>query len=143
MRRFMIGSVLLLALLLVPTAGHAAPPQDGGCATLQIGVGNNCRYFSHGPGAYAVTTLSGFRIQACPPGSYDVITGICGAQWRFLAGAAPTPTAGARALAGPLDTVDGEVIDVSISIVEIRHPEDDSVVLRYQDGAITAHDLPA
>jgi hypothetical protein len=134
MRRSAVLILLLATLALVPTAGHAAPA-DGGCAVVQFGLTNNCRYISHGPGVYSVTTVSGYRIQACPAGSYDMVMNTCGAVWRFLAGAPPTMTDGVSVSGGPIDTVAGEVVDVAIWIVEAP------TGLRYQDGAGGAHDL--
>ncbi|MFN2614616.1 MAG: hypothetical protein ABR552_07345 [Actinomycetota bacterium] len=139
MRRITLALLLSTLFALVPA--HATP-QDGGCSIIATGAGTSgCTYLSHGPGAYAVATVSGFRIAACPLASFGT-DGRCSVPERVLAAAAPTPATGAIAIGGLLDSHDGDVVIVGIGTVELRNPQDNSVVLRYQDGAAIAHDQP-
>jgi hypothetical protein len=96
MKRILVALSLVAASFASPA--HAAP-KLGGCVAIQ---GSNCRYVATGPGWFAGTGPAVFKIQATTDG---------GKTWRILA-----YSPGGTPKAGPLNSMAGEVVDVSVGM---------------------------
>lgn len=136
----MLAGALLLATVLIGSPAHA----ENGCQKIATGLpgGGACRYTATGPGVFAVSTISGFRVQYLRPGT---------TTWKTvdaLVAVPNQPHSGVIAKVGEIPTLEGDLVEVSIGTASLTTPgcpqsPPCNTTLRWQDGFIAGNDVPS
>lgn len=132
-RQLSIGVVLAASLVSVVPANAG-----NGCQKIATGVpsmgGGGCTYTATGPGVYAVSTLSGFRI------SWK--RGLTTIEGPARVSVPDNPSTGVWAGAGELATLPGDTVTIAIGTAS-QYNGNTGQTLIWQDGFIAANDKPA